>query len=60
MILGAGYPKEVHVSVVIFSHLTTAIGFSVSWSATGKKSHKKTKTKVLNVDQVGKILDHQQ
>lgn len=30
MIWGAGYPKEVQVSVVIFSHLTTAIGFSVS------------------------------
>lgn len=38
MILGAGYPKEVQVSVVIFSHLTTAIGFSVSGSTTGKKS----------------------
>lgn len=38
MILGAGYPKEVQVSVVIFSHLTTAIGFSVSGSAIGKKS----------------------
>lgn len=37
MILGAGYPKEVQVSVVIFSHLTTAIGFSVSGSTTGKK-----------------------
>lgn len=30
MIWGAGYPKEVQVSVVIFSHLTTAMGFSVS------------------------------
>lgn len=29
MILGAGYPKEVQVSVVTFSHLTTATGFSV-------------------------------
>lgn len=30
MILGAGYPNEVQVSVVIFSHLTTATGLSAS------------------------------
>lgn len=30
MILGAGYPNEVQVSVVTFSHLTTATGLSAS------------------------------
>lgn len=28
MILGAGYPNEVQVRVVMFSHLTTAMGLS--------------------------------
>lgn len=40
MILGAGYPKEVQVSVVTFSHLTTATGLSASDKKMREKKHK--------------------
>lgn len=47
MIWGAGYPNEVQVSVVMFSHLTTATGFSVSGGTTEKKQLLTTDEKLL-------------
>lgn len=60
MILGAGYPNEVQVSVVTFSHLTTATGLSASdKKTTGIRSERITGLLLISeVPKIGVICCH--